>query len=362
MVPTGTRVLPVDIGRLCAAQGLRLVVALGTSPALVHPWSRSYATPACTRSQPFGRRTICSSSRHARFARDSDIAHSYDGRTKRDQADPAIWSVFDCKACGHGFMDPQPDWSELERYYGADYEPYEADHAAGVAERDVEEARKSGTLRSIAITPGLRVMDVGCGGGAFLTPRSDAGRRRCKASSQAHMVSRPAPRRACPSFMDRSTHFVAAHPDRKFDVVTSNHVVEHHPSPVEMLKDMAKAPRPAAMSGSACRTPPHARRVRSPGAGTARTCPCISCSSRRKAYARWSIWLALRREEVYTATMPLAVRQSLVEELRYRYFIPQRLSRFFPLDGIAARMAQEMDAENQGEAIIVEAVLPSATE
>ena len=289
----------------------------------------------------------------------TDIVHSYDGRTKRDDADPAVWSVFDCKSCGHGFVNPQPSWSELQRYYGADYEPYEADHAAGSAERDVEEAREAGVLRSIPIRPGLRVMDVGCGGGAFLTRAEMLGAEVQGVEPSDHGFA-TCSGKGLRVFHGQIDAFVAAHPDRKFDVVTSNHVVEHHPSPVEMLRDMSRA---LAKDGYVWFCVPNGatRAARVLKWRWHSTDLPVHLMQFTPGSVRKMVELAgLEVRRIYTATMPVAVRQSLIEELRYHYFIPQRLSRFLPLNGLSARMARDMDRAIEGEAIIVEAVLPAA--
>lgn len=283
------------------------------------------------------------------------ITHSYDGKTKRDAANTAVWPVYDCKTCGHGFMNPQPDWDELQPYYGSDYEPYEADHASGAINKDVAEARRTGTLRYIPITQGLRVMDVGCGGGAFLSRAAMLGADIQGVEPNQHGYA-TCKSKGLPVFNGQISDFVAAHPDRKFDVVTSNHVVEHHPAPVEMLKDMASAlTDDGYVWFSVPNAATHAARVLN-WRWHSTDLPVHLMQFTPESTVEMIERAGLKVRRLYTATFGAAVRESLEEELRYRYFVPRKLSRFLPLDNLAARKAQEMDTAVTGEAIVAEAV------
>jgi hypothetical protein len=77
--------------------------------------------------------------------------------------------IFVCRDCSHEFMNPQPTWDELGAYYSAAYSPYDPNHGASQGDREVlAEAKRVGNFRHIALKPGLRLLDVGCGGGYFL--------------------------------------------------------------------------------------------------------------------------------------------------------------------------------------------------
>jgi 2-polyprenyl-3-methyl-5-hydroxy-6-metoxy-1,4-benzoquinol methylase len=66
-------------------------------------------------------------------------------------------------------MNPQPTWDELSVYYSSDYSPYEPMHGSDADDAaSAAHARSAGKLRHILLPTGLRVLDVGCGGGYFL--------------------------------------------------------------------------------------------------------------------------------------------------------------------------------------------------
>src|SRR5262249_46282982 len=97
------------------------------------------------------------------------IEFDFVGPTTRQPKDGKSWSVDHCQKCGHRYMNPQLEWNELSEYYSSSYEPY--DLAAGCGESDeaiVVRASETGSYRHVRISPGIRLLDVGCGGGSFL--------------------------------------------------------------------------------------------------------------------------------------------------------------------------------------------------
>src|SRR4051794_32127488 len=79
------------------------------------------------------------------------------------------WSIFSCANCTLGFLNPVPSWTELAPYYDAEYGAYSPDHAANETEdKVVAIAAAAGELRHTPIRSGMRILDVGCGGGYFL--------------------------------------------------------------------------------------------------------------------------------------------------------------------------------------------------
>ncbi|HZV17284.1 MAG TPA: class I SAM-dependent methyltransferase [Sphingobium sp.] len=288
------------------------------------------------------------------ICRSDKIAFRYDGRSNRNLADRTVWPIFNCENCGHGFMNPQPSWEELQPYYNPAYEPYQEDHGFQEIDREVEEARQTGELRHIKITRNMRLLDIGCGGGAFLRRAQALGAQVQGVEPSDHGYA-TAVKSGVPVYHGQTEGFLEAYPDRKFDVVTSNHVIEHHPAPVDLLKSMAKALADGGYIWFAV-----------PNAG---------CLSSRRLDWRWhssdlpfhlmqftpqsvreTLELAgLTVRRLYTYTFPPAGLASFRAELRYRFLIPRKLTTRLPLARYAARRARRLDGRGEGEAIVIEA-------
>lgn len=88
----------------------------------------------------------------------------------------------------------------------------------------------------------MRVLDVGCGGGSFLRVVKSLGATAIgvEPSSQGIESCR---RNGVTAFHGTVSAFTATGPD-PFDLVTANHVVEHHPDPVSLISGMASLTRP----------------------------------------------------------------------------------------------------------------------
>jgi 2-polyprenyl-3-methyl-5-hydroxy-6-metoxy-1,4-benzoquinol methylase len=281
----------------------------------------------------------------------SKIALLYEGRTGRRPDDPARWPVFRCGGCSHAFVNPQPSWDELQPYYDAGYEPYESQHGVSDFRSALEEARRSGKLRHVAITPGLRLLDVGCGGGVFLRLAAELGACCTGVEPSEHGVKVA---RAAGLDVEHGTldAFIARRPQGHFDLITSNHVVEHHPDPVSLLRQMHSVLSPQGVIWIAV--------------------PNGACLSAQRLTWRWhstdlpyhlhhfsarSLSLAVERaglslHGLSTESPPDAVLNSMLNEWRQRWKLPIRLSRQAPLQGLARKRAQAMDQAVEGEALL----------
>ena len=95
---------------------------------------------------------------------------SYLGHTNRNPNDGERWTVFKCQECSHGYMNPQPEWSDLEPYYSSNYEAYDPDHSSEFQQDllTIEKANKEGEFRHLPIPKNKNLLDVGCGGGYFI--------------------------------------------------------------------------------------------------------------------------------------------------------------------------------------------------
>jgi 2-polyprenyl-3-methyl-5-hydroxy-6-metoxy-1,4-benzoquinol methylase len=288
----------------------------------------------------------------------ANVAFAYEAGTNRRPAEEARWRVYACRQCGHGFMNPQPSWHELSSYYVEDYDPYLQDHGAETA-RDKEAvsiALESGTFRHLPVPAGKRVLDVGCGAGWFL--------RICKQLGAETFGIEPSAFGAKRSRDDGLEVFNGTvqdyleqyGPQRKFDVITANHVVEHAPNPVQTLEG--------------------AKSLLAPGGTLWISVPNAACYFSRALGAEWhstdlpyhlqqftpkSVELAghragLKPRRVYTYSLPAATAASLRHLLRRRALFPQRISMRLPVlnNYCAEKVATYLDRKGDGEALIAE--------
>lgn len=270
--------------------------------------------------------------------------------------DGRTWPISRCSECTVGFINPQPDWSELSAYYDATYDPYVTDH--GVGSPDIEAIKAAGgEFRHIIIRPGLRLLDIGCGGGAFLAVARALGAVVYGVEPSAH-GAKMARSQALDVFHGQLHEFLESDErTRRFDAITMNHVIEHHPAPVEALKQ--------------------AKSLLAPGGFIWFSAPNIQSTTARVLKHRWhstdapyhlmhftpaAARIAVERaglapRRLYTYSLPSAAFASYADIWRYRYLAPRSLTLKLPmLRRLAGRRAAQMDAAGSGEAVIVEAV------
>ncbi len=284
--------------------------------------------------------------------------HAYSGRTTRNPDDPKRWELVRCLDCDHGFLNPQPQWDELAEYYHSAYPPYDPNH--GVTE-DFEavaaSARETGTYRHVSIRPGLRILDVGCGGGSFLAVAQKMG-----AEVQGVEPSEVAAERARQLGLNVTTGtletFAETNPDARYDMITFSHVVEHLTDPVHTLKVAASLLNKegmvwVAVPNGACG---FARRLgwRWYSTDLPLHLQHFSITSMKTTAER----AGLKVETIYTYSLPAAVRMSMLVEWKQQFRIPQRISRAIWTEQRAEKLAKKLDQESAGEAILVEMTKP----
>jgi 2-polyprenyl-3-methyl-5-hydroxy-6-metoxy-1,4-benzoquinol methylase len=267
------------------------------------------------------------------------------------------WSIFSCDSCSHGFLYPQPTLKQLAHYYSASYDPYEVDHGIDSIEKEVAIAKENNMFRHVRIVPGMNVLDVGCGGGAFLSV--------CKAlgadvfgvepSEYGVAATKKVGLNVFHGTLDKYISVFGA--EHKFDLITANHVVEHHENPVALLSQMSQLLKPNGLIWISV--------------------PNISSRTAKILQGKWhSIDVpfhlmhftpesakltvknaGLRVTKQYTYSLPQAVRISLITIWRFRYFLPRRISlKLSILNAISGVFARRMDRQGRGEAIIIEAM------
>ena len=290
---------------------------------------------------------------------DSHIRLDYTGRCNRDPSDPRRWSVVRCLDCDHGFLNPQPSWEELTPYYAAGYRAYAPTHGAANQDDDqlVEEARRRGEFRHVPLRPGSRLLDLGCGAGMFLRIRRRLGDE-IQGVEPSPIGAERARAAGLPVFLGTLEQFAAEHPDRRYDIITANHVLEHVPQPVVTLEVMRRLLAPGGYIWTAVpnATCPFCRRLRDAWHSTDLPFHLMQFNPRSLQVAGERAGLVVRL--LRTDTMPGAAAASIRQLLRRRYKIPQRLSqRLGLIDTIVApRVARRLDTSLQGEAILAEFV------
>ncbi len=278
------------------------------------------------------------------------IHYSYTGRTGRIKEEN-VWTLDACEECDHEFMNPQPTWEELGRYYSPDYSPYEASTAEEEDDEVVARARQTSEFRHLRIKAGDRLLDVGCGGGYYLriVRRMGVEAEGIEPSAYAADVARQT---GLPIFCGTLEEYVARAPEKRFDVITSNHVLEHVPEPVETLEAM--------------------RRVLAPGGLIWISVPNAQCQACRTLRDRWHSTdlpfhlmqfspeslrrsgerSGLRVRSLTSYSLPSATAESIRTILRRRYAVPARLTAKIGLIDhyLAPRYARRIDARDAWEA------------
>jgi 2-polyprenyl-3-methyl-5-hydroxy-6-metoxy-1,4-benzoquinol methylase len=286
-----------------------------------------------------------------------DLIFAFSAPSTRGQ-DQRQWSVSECKACSHQFMNPQPDWSELEHYYSSFYAPYNPKHGSqDEDEGEIAKAKQTGKFRHIDIPAGKRLLDVGCGGGRFLRIAKKLGalEQGVEPSSYAAEVARKQGLNVFNGTLE--SYGEQASPGAQFDVITANHVLEHAPNPVEVLGVMKKL---LASGGLIWIAVPNAayslcRALRGRWHSTDLPFHLMQFSPASLTEAGRRAGLVVQKQT--TESLPQNVATTMRQYLRHRWMVPGRLTAKISLiDRVAESYAPRFDAEVSGEAIIIEFV------
>jgi SAM-dependent methyltransferase len=144
--------------------------------------------------------------------------------------------------------------------------------------------------------------------------------------------------------------------ERKFDVITANHVIEHAADPVQTLRDMAGLLAPG---GTMWISVPNAAGYFSRELGGAWHSADLPYHLHQ--FSPQSLKLAgagagLGSNRLYTYSLPVATAASLRDVLRKRWLLPKRITVHlgFLNQGVAGKMAASLDHKVDGEAVIAE--------
>jgi 2-polyprenyl-3-methyl-5-hydroxy-6-metoxy-1,4-benzoquinol methylase len=202
----------------------------------------------------------------------------------------------------------------------------------------------------------MNLLDVGCGGGVFLKLARELGANVQGVEPSPHGAA-TARRAGIPVFNGTLDAFLAENREARFDLITANHVVEHHPDPVALLTQMRAA---LSTGGKIWFSVPNAG---SSGALSLRwrwhSCdlPYHLMQFTPKSVREAAKKADLEIKDLRTLSYAEHVLHSMLHTWRRRWKIPVRLMQRLPILPFARRRAHTMDSECTGEAILCELAL-----
>lgn len=270
--------------------------------------------------------------------------------------DHGRWSLDRCPRCGHGCVNPQPDWSELAPYYTTEYAPYsrKSDTESREYKRNIENAARLGEYRHTPFNAGDRLLDFGCGAGDFISVMGQLGVDAYGVDPSLHAVE-AAQHRGLQAYQGTSQDLRSIFPNMRFSTITANHVIEHVHDPVDVIRHLGEA---LTADGRIVIAVPNSR--------------CWACRVLKKAwhstdvprhiqqFTIQSMCIAAERaglavERLWTYSLPKAATGSCQIFLRHFAMVPRRLTELLP--GFAAftggPFAKALDRWRAGEAVLV---------
>jgi 2-polyprenyl-3-methyl-5-hydroxy-6-metoxy-1,4-benzoquinol methylase len=254
-------------------------------------------------------------------------------------------------------MNPQPSWGELQTYYNDSYDPYDPTHGSEVEDaEEIAKAKQSGKFRHIPLPTGKRLLDVGCGAGFFLRIAKKLGAvgQGVEPSKYAASVAQAQGL----NVYNGTLEDFAAQTDAKFDVITSNHVIEHVPNPIETLACMKSLLAPGGFVWISVPNAAYPLSKALKGRWHSSDLPYHLMHFSPKSMAMTGEAAGLKVRHQTTDSMPSAVAASLTQYLRHKWLLPGRFTAKSEvvLPKISRWYARRMDGKKNGEAIITEFV------
>ena len=139
--------------------------------------------------------------------------------------------------CGLVFITPQPDRAAIEENYSGEY--YRPWEEQGATRSDIWECRMA-QIETRVDRPG-RLLDVGCGTGAFLQLAKERGWDTVGTEFSPYAARTAS---AAGLHVHAGEVWEAGLPDDAFDLVTCWHVIEHVADPGRVMSEMARLLRP----------------------------------------------------------------------------------------------------------------------
>lgn len=139
--------------------------------------------------------------------------------------------IWKCQDCSLAFLNPRPNSATIGDYYPQGYEPYHI-------QAPVKAGKNSS--KDFSHRPprdGATLLDIGCGGGAFLAKMQNLGWKVMGLDFSSHAVEQTRARNI------EAHHGGLDHPaisSRLFDAVTMRQVLEHIHDPLDFLQGVRK--------------------------------------------------------------------------------------------------------------------------
>jgi SAM-dependent methyltransferase len=251
-------------------------------------------------------------------------------------------------------MNPQPSWNELQPYYNEGYDPYDPNHGTDSADAQVvQQAEQTGKIRHICIPRGKRLLDVGCGAGWFLRISKKLGAT-VQGVEPSEYAASVAVKQGLNVFCGTIEQFVAQ-TDQKFDVITSNHVVEHVPDPVATLTAMRGLLAPGGTIWIAVPNAAYPISKALKGLWHSSDLPYHLMQFSPSSMSKAGELAGLKVKKRETESIPRIVEASLGQYLRYKWMLPRTLTQETgALRGVSRWYAKRSDQRKIGEAILTE--------
>lgn len=170
---------------------------------------------------------------------------------------PGNFKVVKCKNCGLIFINPQPSFKELEKYYP--YEKYYSLKKIRLREDDKNvrlklflfklfyTKNKNYLLRAIfsplkvfvrqtKIFSEAKFLDIGCGAGQFLYEMKQLGIKNVYGVEPGDFNEKQAKKEGLK--IKKSDLINANYPEKFFDIITINQVLEHVNNPLETIREI----------------------------------------------------------------------------------------------------------------------------
>jgi SAM-dependent methyltransferase len=151
-----------------------------------------------------------------------------------------LWFVVvQCDSCGTCFTNPRPDPASIGQFYTANYSPHQKHHQPATPKRwnplRFLKGKPRVEKRPIPWHGQGRLLDFGCGSGAYMLQMRRLGWKVAGLDTSIRMVERIRDELGLPAFAGSLPH-LDLEPE-SFDVITMWHALEHVHDPMRILRE-----------------------------------------------------------------------------------------------------------------------------